>query len=82
MRFPGLEQSEEICIPSLCSSTPLPQTVTRPQCVTPCPSRTGLAVTAMPQHEMMNLRIFSICVKIRKYVAFSLRKSYAFRKDA
>ena len=34
------------------------------------------------QHEMMNLRIFSICVKIRKYVAFSLRKSYSFRKDA
>ena len=47
MRFPGLEQSEGICIPSLCSSTPLPQTVTRPQCVTPCSSRTGLAVTAM-----------------------------------
>ena len=36
----------------------------------------------LPQHEMMNLHIFSICVKIRKYVAFSLRKRYAFRKDA
>ena len=34
------------------------------------------------QHEMMNLRIFSICVKIRKSRGFSLRKSYAFRKDA
>ena len=34
------------------------------------------------QHEMMNLRIFSICVKIRKCVAFSLRKSYSFRIDA
>ena len=28
------------------------------------------------------LRIFSIYVKIRKCVAFSLRKSYSFRKDA
>ena len=28
--FPGLEQNEGICIPSLCSFTPLPQTVTRP----------------------------------------------------
>ena len=45
--FPGLEQSEGICIPSLCSSRPLPQTVTRPECVTPCSSCTGLAVTAM-----------------------------------
>ena len=45
--FPGLEQSEGICIPSLCSSRPLPQTVIRPQCITPCSSRTGLAVTAM-----------------------------------
>ena len=45
--FPGLEQSEGICIPSLCSSRPLPQTVTRPECVTPCSSGTSLAVTAM-----------------------------------
>ena len=45
--FPGLEQSEGICIPSLCSSRPLPQTVTRPECVTPCSSGTGLAVTTM-----------------------------------
>ena len=45
--FPGLGQSEGICIPSLCSSRPLPQTVTRPECVTPCSSRTSLAVTAM-----------------------------------
>lgn len=45
--FPGLEQSEGICIPSLCSSRPLPQTVTRPEFVTACSSRPGLAVSAM-----------------------------------
>ena len=45
--FPRLEQSEGICIPSLCSSRPLPQTVTSQECVTPCSSGTSLAVTAM-----------------------------------
>ena len=45
--FPGLEQSEGICIPSLCSSRPMPQTVTGPECITPCSSGTSLAVTAM-----------------------------------
>ena len=45
--FPGPEQSEGICISSLCSSRPLPQTVTRPECVTPRSSCTGLAVSAI-----------------------------------
>ena len=45
--FPRLEQSEGICISSLCSSRPLPQTVTRPACVTSCSSGTSLAVSAM-----------------------------------
>ena len=45
--FPGLKQREGIYIPSLCSSRPLPQTVTRPECVAPYSSGTGLAVTAM-----------------------------------
>ena len=46
--FPGLEQSEGICIPSLCSSRPLPQTVTRPECVTPCSSGTSLELCVAP----------------------------------
>ena len=45
--FSGLEQGGGICIPSLCSSRPLPQTVTRLECVTPRSSCTGLAVLAM-----------------------------------
>ena len=44
--FPGLEQSEGICIPCLCSSRPLPQTATRPECVTSRFSRTSRAVSA------------------------------------
>ena len=47
MHFPRTGAKRGICIPSLCSSRPLPQTVTGPECVTPCSSGTSLAVTAM-----------------------------------
>ena len=53
--------------------------ISRGEITVPVPFRFR-SLVFLSQHEMMNLRIFSICVKIRKYVAFSLRKRYAFRK--
>ena len=32
-----------------------------------------------PQHEIMNLRLFMLCVKIRKYETFSIRSNSAMR---
>ena len=31
------------------------------------------------QHEIMNLRLFMLCVKIRKYETFSIRTNSAMR---
>ena len=31
------------------------------------------------QHEIMNLRLFMLCVKIRKYETFSIRSNSAMR---
>ena len=33
------------------------------------------------QHEIMNLRLFMLCVKIRKYETFSIRSNSAMRKE-
>ena len=32
---------------------------------------------ALPQHEIRNLRLFMLCVKIRKYETFSIRSNSA-----
>ena len=33
----------------------------------------------LSQHEIMNLRLFILCVKIRKYETFSIRSNSAMR---
>ena len=33
----------------------------------------------LTQHEIMNLRLFMLCVKIRKYETFSIRSNSAMR---
>ena len=45
--FPRLEQSEGICLPSLCPSGQMPQTTSRPECVTSGAGSTSLAVPAV-----------------------------------
>ena len=51
-------------------------------------NRLGITVSAMnqlrihaqyTQHEIMNLRLFMLCVKIRKYETFSIRSNSAMR---
>ena len=36
-------------------------------------------VQELTQHEIMNLRLFMLCVKIRKYETFSIRTNSAMR---
>ena len=37
------------------------------------------SVQRVSQHEIMNLRLFMLCVKIRKYETFSIRSNSAMR---
>ena len=45
--YPGLEQSEGICLPSFCSGGQMPQTTDRPECTISGTVSTSLAVPAV-----------------------------------
>ena len=53
--YPGLEQSEGICLPSLCSSGQMPQATVRPECAISGTASSSLAVPAVVSTPLTEL---------------------------